>query len=33
MNLTDAAMQAALDYAEELAITGLSSEQYDRYYL
>lgn len=33
MNLTPAAAQAALDYAEELAITGLSSEQYDHYYL
>ena len=28
-----AAAQAALDYAEELAATGLSSEQYDHYYL
>ena len=33
MNLTPAAAQAALDYAEELAATGLSSEQYDHYYL
>ena len=33
MNLTRAAAQAALDYAEELAATGLSSEQYDHYYL
>lgn len=33
MNLTPAATQAALDYAEELAATGLSSEQYDHYYL
>ena len=33
MNLSPAAAQAALDYAEELAATGLSSEQYDRYYL
>ena len=33
MNLTPAAAQAALDYAEELATTGLSSEQYDHYYL
>lgn len=32
MNLSPAA-QAALDYAEELAATGLSSEQYDHYYL
>ena len=29
MNLSPAAAQAALDYAEELAATGLSSEQYD----
>ena len=33
MNLSPAATQAALDYAEELAATGLSSEQYDHYYL
>ena len=33
MNLSPAAAQAALDYAEELAATGLSSEQYDHYYL
>lgn len=33
MNLSHAAAQAALDYAEELAATGLSSEQYDHYYL
>ena len=33
MNLSPAAAQAALDYAEELAVTGLSSEQYDHYYL
>ena len=33
MNLSLAAAQAALDYAEELAATGLSSEQYDHYYL
>jgi hypothetical protein len=33
MNLTAAAMQAALDYAEELAIAGMTSEQYDHYYL
>ena len=33
MNLYPAAAQAALDYAEELAATGLSSEQYDHYYL
>ena len=33
MNLSTAAAQAALDYAEELAATGLSSEQYDHYYL
>ena len=33
MNLSPAAAQAALDYAEELAATGLSSEQYDYYYL
>lgn len=33
MNLTPAAAQAALDYAEELAATGLNSEQYDHYYL
>lgn len=33
MNLSPAAAQAALDYAEELAATGLSSEQYDNYYL
>lgn len=32
MNLSPAAAQAALDYAEELAATGLSSEQYDHYY-
>lgn len=32
MNLSPAE-QAALDYAEELAATGLSSEQYDHYYL
>lgn len=33
MNLSPATAQAALDYAEELAATGLSSEQYDHYYL
>ena len=33
MNLSPAVAQAALDYAEELAATGLSSEQYDHYYL
>lgn len=33
MNFSPADAQAALDYAEELAATGLSSEQYDRYYL
>ena len=33
MKLSPAAAQAALDYAEELAATGLSSEQYDHYYL
>ena len=33
MNLSPAAAQAALDYAEELAATGLSSEQYDHLYL
>ena len=33
MNLSPSAAQAALDYAEELAATGLSSEQYDHYYL
>ena len=33
MNLSPAAAQAALDYAEELSATGLSSGQYDRYYL
>ncbi len=33
MNLSPAAAQAVLDYAEELAATGLSSEQYDHYYL
>ena len=33
MNLSPASTQAALDYAEELAATGLSSEQYDHYYL
>ena len=33
MTLSPAAAQAALDYAEELAATGLSSEQYDHYYL
>lgn len=33
MNLSPAAAQAALDYTEELAATGLSSEQYDHYYL
>lgn len=33
MNLSPAAAQAILDYAEELAATGLSSEQYDHYYL
>ena len=33
MNLTPAAAQAALDYAEELAATGLSSAEYDHFYL
>ena len=33
MNLSPAAAQAAIDYTEELAATGLSSEQYDHYYL
>lgn len=33
MNLTPAAAQAALDYAEELAATGLSSAEYDHLYL
>lgn len=33
MNLSPAAAQAALDYAEELAATGLSSTEYDHYYL
>nr|DAX99513.1 MAG TPA: hypothetical protein [Caudoviricetes sp.] len=32
MNLSPAAAQAALDYAEELA-TGLSSTEYDHLYL
>lgn len=33
MNLSPAAAQAALDYAEELAATGLSSTEYDKLYL
>ena len=33
MNLSPAAAQAALDYAEELAETGLSSTEYDHIYL
>ena len=33
MNLSPAAVQAALDYAEELAATGLSSTEYDHIYL
>lgn len=33
MILSPAAMQAAIDYAEELASTGLSSEDYDHLYL
>lgn len=33
MNLSPAAAQAALDYAEELAATGLSSSEYDHLYL
>lgn len=33
MNLSPAAAQAALDYAEELAATGLSSTEYDYLYL
>ena len=33
MNLSPAAAQAALDYAEELAATGLSSAEYDHLYL
>ena len=33
MNLSPADTQAALDYAEELAATGLSSTEYDRLYL
>lgn len=33
MTLNAAATQAALDYAEELAITGLTSEDYDHLYL
>nr|DAK09162.1 MAG TPA: hypothetical protein [Caudoviricetes sp.]DAK46839.1 MAG TPA: hypothetical protein [Caudoviricetes sp.]DAN78152.1 MAG TPA: hypothetical protein [Caudoviricetes sp.]DAN95062.1 MAG TPA: hypothetical protein [Caudoviricetes sp.]DAR25008.1 MAG TPA: hypothetical protein [Caudoviricetes sp.] len=33
MNLSPAAAQAALDYAEELAATGLSSTEYDHIYL
>ncbi len=33
MNLSPAATQAALDYAEELAVTGLRSAEYDRLYL
>jgi len=33
MNLSPAAAQAALDYAEELAVTGLSSTEYDHIYL
>ena len=33
MNLSPAAAQAALDYAEELAATGLSSTEYDHLYL
>nr|DAY18547.1 MAG TPA: hypothetical protein [Caudoviricetes sp.] len=33
MNLSPAAAQAALDYAEELATTGLSSTEYDHIYL
>lgn len=33
MNLSPAAAQAALDYAEELAATRLSSTEYDHLYL
>lgn len=33
MTLNAAMTQAALDYAEELAITGLTSSEYDRLYL
>lgn len=33
MNLSPATAQAALDYAEELAATGLSSTEYDHLYL
>ena len=33
MILSPAATQAALDYVEELAATGLSSEDYDHLYL
>ena len=33
MNLSPAAAQAAIDYAEELAATGLSSTEYDHIYL
>lgn len=33
MNLSPAAAEAALDYVEELAVTGLSSTEYDHLYL
>lgn len=32
MNLSPAAAQAAIDYADELAETGLSSSEYDHLY-